>query len=96
LENRVDLTDTNLDQKCDLLTSNPQIAGYLAGQKTEPKEQASYSLIQFYQIPLAIFAAILALGGVFITFIGGVVDNFTPVHDYYNAVKFILDIAADL
>ncbi len=62
--------------ECDLLTSNPQIAGYLAAQQTNHQEEASYSLIEFYQIPLAIFVMMLALGWVFITFMGGVIDNY--------------------
>ncbi len=62
--------------ECDLLTSNPQITGYLAQQKIDLKEESGYSLIEFYQIPLSIFVTILALGWIFITFIGGVIDNY--------------------
>jgi hypothetical protein len=61
---------------CDLLTSNPQVADYIDQHKSDDRDEHSSLLVEFYQIPIAIFFIVIALGWIFITFIGGAIDNY--------------------
>jgi hypothetical protein len=76
-----DLSKTCLPElegaECNPLTSNPEIASLLKQQNSEPKQaEANYSWIEFYQIPIAILVALMAIGWIFISFIGSAIDNY--------------------
>jgi hypothetical protein len=61
---------------CDRLTSNPQAADYIAEHKSDNHDETGSILIDFIQIPIAIFFAIISLGWIFMTFVGGAIDNY--------------------
>jgi hypothetical protein len=61
---------------CDLFKSNPQVADYITQHKSDSNDETSSLVIDFYQIPIAIFFAIISLGWIFMTFVGGAIDNY--------------------
>jgi Protein of unknown function (DUF3137) len=61
---------------CDLLKSNPQVADYIAQHKSDSNDRSGSIVIDFIQIPIAIFFAIISLGWIFMTFVGGAIDNY--------------------